>query len=72
MNPSDGVPGGAILEYAVQGFTGRITGITIQDQVERSGSRAVIPSCPALGGVAPETPNFRSARGDLGPVMANE
>ena len=44
----------------------------LEHQVEWSGPRAMAESSPILRGVTPETPNFRSPRGDLEPMMANE
>jgi hypothetical protein len=74
MNLSDSIPGGTILNHIEQGGVEAAIGpiMAIQYQVEWSGPRTAIPSRPVLEGVAPETPKLWGARGDLGPVMANE
>jgi len=74
MDPSDGIPGGTILEFVVQGGIRMVTvkRMTTQYQVEGSGSGMRIPPRPVLEVVTPEAPKLRSTRGDLEPVMANE
>ena len=74
MDASDRIPGCTILEYVAQGGVEItvVAVITVQDQVEWNSPGTTAPSGPVLQGVAPETPNLRSPRGDLEPVMANE
>jgi hypothetical protein len=41
-------------------------------EVKGSGPRTSVPSRPLFQGVTPESPQFRSVRGDFEPMVANE
>ena len=72
MNTSDGIPSCTVLEYAAQGSV-EVASVAVREhQVKWIGPRMTVPSSPILRGIAPETPNLWSPRGDLEPMMANE
>ena len=60
-----------ILEGSIKGNT-MVTSTSVEYQVERCGSVAMIPFLPIPQRISPKTPKFWGARRDLEPVVANE
>ena len=75
MGLSYGVLHDATPDCVLEGFVKvgtRVAFVSIQHQVEGSGSGKVVAFLPILQSVSPETPKFWGSRRDLEPVVANE